>query len=178
MMEPPANNEITPAVQVSDQGDTAQSPRQKSIEKLIEAGRPTRFPPGTSGNPKGRPQSAGMSVKEYWNSMQRFTAVDLQAVLDDPASGAAEKLAAKTWISAIENGVSDPGRGIIDHTAGKAVQSIEMSIASDWNNEPSMQVSPETIALQHHLAKQLSARQEQQALPPPDLINRSGKVSS
>jgi hypothetical protein len=85
----------------------------------------TRFKPGTSGNPKGRPPSAGATIREWFNTMQNWTAVEIRRAMDDERQPAAKRAAAAAWLAAMsEGGALDR---IIDRTEGKAVARLEIS---------------------------------------------------
>jgi Family of unknown function (DUF5681) len=161
------NPASSPAEQVGP-GDTpplsARVP--KNISALIEAGEGTRFKKGFSGNPKGRPPNAGLSVRENWNLMAGWTREELKAVFDDPAASASKLSAATTWLNAIEQGADHSLINIVEFTSGKAVSTMDVNVVSDWEGDGQISVSPETLALQRHLAKRLEERREQQALPP------------
>jgi hypothetical protein len=165
------NPASSPAEQV-EPGDTpplsARVP--KNISALIEAGKDTRFRPGVSGNPRGRPPNAGLSVRENWNSMQGFTKTELQSVLDDPGASAAKLSAAQTWLNAIRDGADHSLINIVEFTSGKAVSTVDLNLTDDWDNDGQISISPETLALQNYLAKKLV---ERKALPSPNSSNSS-----
>jgi hypothetical protein len=147
---------------------TPLSPRApKNIEILIESGKATRFGPNNNANPRGRGPNAGLSVRENWNSMQGFTKTELQSVLDDPGASAAKLSAAQTWLNAIRDGADHSLINIVEFTSGKAVSTMDLNVASDWENDGQISIDPATLALQSYLSKKLVERRAEKALPPP-----------
>jgi hypothetical protein len=97
-----------------------------------------RFKPGQSGNPAGRP-NAGAVLKEWFNEMTKYTALELQEVLDDPDAPRAKVAAARRWLLACSEdrtvgGVplcGDAQDAIADRCDGKPRQPIEQTISGE-----------------------------------------------
>ena len=121
-----------------------------------------RWKAGQSGNRRGRP-AAGLSIKEWFNVMATWNRDQLQAVVDDPKESIERVSAARSWLTAGIEGAADALREICDRTSGRPIATMELNVADPWNNEPNIIISPETIALQHRLAKQLAQRQAEKA---------------
>jgi hypothetical protein len=64
------------------------------------SGEATRFPPGQSGNPSGRP-SAGLSILEFVNVLQGSTEADLQVLARDKFAPVNKRIAAELWLRAV-----------------------------------------------------------------------------
>jgi hypothetical protein len=94
--------------------------------------KPAQFKPGQSGNPAGRP-AAGATIREWWNQMQGWTLLEVEAVLLDDIAPVSKKAAARAFIDACSEEKTAAGQPIaggdldriIEHTAGKAVQPID-----------------------------------------------------
>jgi hypothetical protein len=94
----------------------------------------SRFKPGQSGNPAGRPP-AGLSIREWYNTMAEWTVSDITAVLEDGDAPASKIIAAKQVLDACSNVVLESGmpiRGqatdrICDRTHGKPKQAVELT---------------------------------------------------
>lgn len=83
----------------------------------------TPFPKGVSGNPAGRPQSAGSSVAEWTNTLASWPQSDVEAVLADAAAPMAQLVAARRFIRALND---DNALGAIeDRTEGRPKQKLE-----------------------------------------------------
>lgn len=88
-----------------------------------------RWKPGQSGNPLGRP-AAGASIREWLNIMADWSEQRIQKAVDDEASTAAKRAAARTWLHAISgtrNKVGTPISGdevdrIVGHTDLKKIE--------------------------------------------------------
>ncbi len=81
---------------------TAIVPVEQGTSQPVGYGRPpvaTRFRPGRSGNPAGRP-TAGASIREYLNVLQDWTVGDLRALAAHPRTGAMKRAAAQMWLAA------------------------------------------------------------------------------
>jgi hypothetical protein len=162
------NPDDPPAEQVEADDSPPLSARvPKNISSLIAAGEGTRFKKGFSGNPKGRPPTAGASIREFWNLMAGWTRDELKAVFDDPDASAAKLSAAKSWLTAIEEGADHSLINIVEFTSGRATACLEVSVASDWNNDGKVIIDPETILMQQRLAKQADEIKVK-SLPAPD----------
>lgn len=62
----------------------------------------SRFKPGQSGNPRGRP-NAGASIRDFLNEMGEWTPDQIKAVLNDPKAPATKVMAARTLFDALES---------------------------------------------------------------------------
>ena len=120
-----------------------------------------RWKPGQSGNPRGR-KAAGLSVKEWFNVMATWDRDQLQKVVDDKKESIERVSAARTWLTAGVEGAEDALREILDRTAGKPASSLNVNMDFDINAEQNIVISPEIIALQRRLGKQLQDRQANQ----------------
>ena len=92
-----------------------------------------QFQQGQSGNPRGRPPNAGASIKERQNTYFDFddlTRVDLQTVVDDPASHPGDVIAAQAILDACRAGtVGREARDhLINHLDGRPTKTTHVSI--------------------------------------------------
>lgn len=109
-------------------GPKTQAGKEKALANLIPA------KPGEVRNPKGRP-SAGAAVREWWNIMQGWPLEKVKAVQVDPESPVNKIMAARAVIDACSTDRSSAGQPIagndldriIDYTAGKPTQAVEVS---------------------------------------------------
>jgi hypothetical protein len=129
---------------VSKTSNKAATPLIPAIPvKVDRAGKGGIVPPvehqfkfGNRANPLGRP-AAGLSIIEFINELQNHTRAELRAVSKDPRVPANKRVAAKEWLRALSNRRNVAGNDqagstidrIIDRTAGKAKQHIEVSNA-------------------------------------------------
>lgn len=82
--------------------------------------------PGQSGNPKGR-QTAGASVKEWYNQMKEWPRSKIERVITDDNAPINKRTAARDWLAA-DSDRQKPDSSvdrIIEHTEGKAAQQIK-----------------------------------------------------
>lgn len=89
----------------------------------------TQFKKGQSGNPKGRPP-AGLSIREWLNTMQDWSVAEIQKLIRDPKATVAQKSAARIWIAAASKGGTDFDR-IMDRTEGKAKQVVDLTTCGE-----------------------------------------------
>jgi hypothetical protein len=90
----------------------------------------TRYQPGQSGNPAGRP-AAGLSVIENMNLMADFTEAQLEAIADDPDESWAKRAAAAQMLACIGHRADGDARQagadfdrLLDRTVGRPQQAI------------------------------------------------------
>lgn len=81
-----------------------------------------QFKPGESGNPAGRPKNIGASVREWLNTMGKWTDAEVKAIIDSEGATREQKIAAHRVMS---NEGFDFDR-IMDRTEGKPHQYVDM----------------------------------------------------
>jgi hypothetical protein len=129
-----------------------------------------RWPPGTSGNPGGKGRPAGWVLRDWLNQLVDTTTDELKAIVNDPDAAAAKAAAAQLWLNARSGERSKAGvpicgeaaERIMDQTAGKPLQAIEVSAlgGGTTNSRLEFEIS--------ELANLLAARRPSQAaLPEP-----------
>jgi hypothetical protein len=84
----------------------------EGMRKALSNLRP--FPPGVSGNRRGRPGGCGASIREWLNVMHSWTLPRIFRASQSPTASAAKRAAARLWWDAVGNGPE----------AGKAVDRI------------------------------------------------------
>jgi len=101
-------------------------------------GTDTRFVPGQSGNPGGRP--AGCTFPGRWlGALADETENDLRAVLDDQAASASKRAAARLLLDMLD---ADPTvrrrafREVADRVEGQAVQRFEHDAPAIFAERP------------------------------------------
>jgi hypothetical protein len=112
-----------PAIQVK--------PKRRNPRMARTGNEATRFQPGQSGNPDGRPKNAGLSVREWYNALATCTPAEWKRIANDKNCTGARRAAARRWLDA-DNADHRQLAGsaldaICEQTAGKPVQPIEMS---------------------------------------------------
>ena len=83
------------------------------------------FKPGQSGTPKGRPASAGATIKEWLNTLGEKQESDVRAVMKDESQPIAKRIAANMIMQALVDG--DAFDRVMDRTEGKPRQAVEHS---------------------------------------------------
>ena len=123
-----------------------QSPAKQAIPGAGKGGNvppvASRWPPGVSGNPAGRPPAMGSTIREWWNTMQTWTRAEVAGVMRDPTAPMAQVYAARNMIHATSLDLNNAGQPIatadmlaaIEHTAGKAVQAMTLRSTSTSTN--------------------------------------------
>jgi hypothetical protein len=87
------------------------------------------WPPGVSGNPRGRP-NLGLSVNEWRNVLGERTKGEVQAMLDNPRSTAAQLMAASEVMKAVEGDLHAIAQAC-NFTSGKPKQAVDVTHYAD-----------------------------------------------
>lgn len=89
-----------------------------------------RWKPGQSGNPSGKPQPAGLTIRSWLNWLADKSEEYLEDVSEDRTEPTSKRIAAKQLLDALGTKRIVAGTSVdrvCDQTAGKPVQAIELS---------------------------------------------------
>jgi hypothetical protein len=103
---------------VRNTGKRGKNPRS------LQALEPTKWKPGQSGNPNGRP-NAGAAVRDYWNEFYRLSVAELLAIFEDESQPVAKRAAARVWLDSMKD--SSELSMILDRTNGKAIAQVDVT---------------------------------------------------
>ena len=113
--------------------DTTISPAEQAVDRDkrgrflpgTHAGVTTRFEPGQSGNPNGRP-CAGLAIIEWVNILQNASEDEVRSIADDAAAPLNKRIAATRLLATLY--ADDPTEArksasfVVDYTHGRPVQ--------------------------------------------------------
>ena len=140
-------------IQTIDNGPPVVQGERDDLGRLMpghSVGAASRFPPGVSGNPSGRP--SGVTYIGDWirGSLHGMTEEELREVLADRSAPVTKRLAAKRILDGLD--VADPDqRGrvvdqLCDRTEGRARQAVEIR-AEQVNVDPGVLLAQARRAL-------------------------------
>ena len=130
--------------------------------------------PGEVRNPHGRP-SAGLSLIEWINTMAEKSRTEVEGIREDEEQPVVKRAAARVWLDAISgerNKAGSPIAGpeldrILDHTQGKARQSLDVTTDGKPLESRPVLVVPQTLSESEweQTAKQLATGAEENPEP-------------